>query len=119
MRNSKKVFAAIAAASAVLAFSGCAGDSDITEKSEKSAADVEEEWKKAATTPYGKYPEKVTYTLAQMNGASNSNLPSGDTYEDNEYTRYLKKMLNIQNENVYMEREDRYNEGVNVLVPGS
>ena len=116
MRNSKKVFAAIAAASAVLAFSGCAGDSDITEKSEKSAADVEEEWKKAATTPYGKYPEKVTYTLAQMNGASNSNLPSGDTYEDNEYTRYLKKMLNIQNENVYMEREDRYNEGVNVLV---
>ncbi len=58
----------------------------------------------------------VTYTLAQMNGASNSNLPSGDTYEDNEYTRYLKKMLNIQNENVYMEREDRYNEGINVLV---
>ena len=116
MRNSKKIFAAIAAASVVLAFSGCAGGSEIKEKSEKSAADVEEEWKKAATTPYGKYPEKVTYTLAQMNGASNSNLPSGDTYEDNEYTRYLKKMLNIQNENVYMEREDRYNEGVNVLV---
>ena len=70
----------------------------------------------ARTTPYGKYPETVTYTLAQMNGANNSNLPQGQTYENNEYTRYLKKMLNIQNENTYMESEDRYDEFVNVIV---
>ncbi len=57
MRNSKKVFAAIAAASAVLAFSGCTGSSEVKEEPEKSAADTEEEWKKAATTSYGKYPE--------------------------------------------------------------
>ena len=116
MRISKKICAAIVASCAVLAFSGCTGSPEVKEEPKKSAADTEEEWKKAATTSYGKYPELVTYTLAQMNGASNSNLPSGDTYEDNEYTRYLKKMLNIQNENVYMEREDRYNEGINVLV---
>ena len=116
MRISKKICAAIVASCAVLAFSGCTGSPEVKEEPKKSAADTEEEWKKAATTSYGKYPELVTYTLAQMNGASNSNLPSGDTYEDNEYTRYLKKMLNIQNENVYMEREDRYNEGIDVLA---
>ena len=74
------------------------------------------EWEKAATSPYGAYPELVTYTLGQMNGANNSNLPGEDTYEDNAYTRYLRKMLNIQNDNVYMEREDRYDELVNILA---
>ena len=72
--------------------------------------------KKASTTPYGKYPELVTYTLGQMSGANNSNLPAGNTYEDSAYTRYLKEILNVQNENAYMEREDRYDEYVNVLV---
>ncbi|MDD5805135.1 extracellular solute-binding protein [Blautia sp. HCP3S3_H10_1] len=77
---------------------------------------IEWEEKKAATTPYGKYPELVTYTLGQISGANNSNLPEGNTYEDNAYTRYLKEILNIQNKNTYMEREDRYNAYVNVLV---
>lgn len=75
-----------------------------------------EEWKMAAETPYGKYPELVTYTLGQMSGANNSNLPEGDTYEDNAYTRYLRKMLNIQNRSIYLESEDKYDEFINVLV---
>ena len=56
------------------------------------------DWEEARTTPYGSILKLLTYTLAQMNGANNSNLPKGQTYENNEYTRYLKKMLNIQNE---------------------
>ena len=67
-------------------------------------------WEQAETTPLGKYPELVTYTLGQMKGANNSNLPDGQTYEDNAYTRYLKKTLNIQNKNVFMESEERYDE---------
>ena len=51
-----------------------------------------------------------------MSGANNSNLPDGNTYDNNAYTRYLRKMLNIQNKSVYMEREDRYDEFVNILV---
>ena len=38
------------------------------------------------------------------------------SYEDNAYTRYLRKMLNIQNDNIYMESEDRYSEFVNIIV---
>ena len=52
---------------------------------------------KAMHTPLGKYPEAVTYTLGKIAGANNSNLPVGNTYENNAYTRYLKKILNIQN----------------------
>ena len=51
-----------------------------------------------------------------MKGANNSNLPDGQNYEDNAYTRYLKKTLNIQNKNVFMESEERYDEALNILV---
>lgn len=102
---------------AVCVFCGCG-------KKEKTPGQdgqqVSEEYRrameKAETTPYGAYPELVTYTLAQISGANNSNLPEGDTYEDNAYTRYLKKMLNIQNDTVYMDTEERYSELINILV---
>ena len=35
-----------------------------------------------------------------MTASGNSGMPDGDTYEDNAYTRYLKKTLNVQNEDV-------------------
>lgn len=87
-----------------------------TDTGDESTDETRNAWKKASSTPYGKYPEVVTYTLGQMSGANNSNLPEGNTYEDNAYTRYLKDTLNIQNENIYMERENRYDDFVNVLV---
>ena len=55
-----------------------------------------EQWEYASTTPDGKYPELVTYTLGKMTGANNSNLPKGETYENNAYTRYLREYFNIQ-----------------------
>lgn len=101
----------------VCVFCGC-GKHEISH--EKNGQNVSEEYRrameKAKTTPYGAYPELVTYTLAQISGANNSNLPEGDTYEDNAYTRYLRKMLNIQNDTVYMDTEERYSELVNILV---
>lgn len=101
----------------VCVFCGC-GKHEISH--EKNGQNVSEEYRrameKAETTPYGAYPELVTYTLAQISGANNSNLPEGDTYEDNAYTRYLRKMLNIQNDTVYMDTEERYSELVNILV---
>ena len=51
-----------------------------------------EQWEYASTTPDGKYPELVTYTLGKMTGANNSNLPKGETYENNAYTRYLSTL---------------------------
>lgn len=97
-------------------FCGCTEPKKIRDSGQQMSEESRKAWEKAETTPYGAYPELVTYTLGQMNGANNSNLPEGDTYEDNAYTRYLRKMLNIQNDNVYMESEDRYSEFVNIIV---
>ena len=103
----------------IASLSACSGETKkVTEiqKNENTEAASEELWEKAKTTPYGRYPELVTYTLGQMSGANNSNLPEGDTYEDNAYTRYLRQMLNIQNDMAYSESEDRYDEMLHVFV---
>lgn len=95
---------------------GAVGEGQEQQETAAAQEENEEAWQEASSTPYGKYPELVTYTLGQIKGANNSNLPEGDTYEDNAYSRYLRKMLNIQNESIYLETEDRYDEFVNILV---
>lgn len=77
----------------------------------------EEQWKAAETTPLGKYPETVEYTLGKISGANNSNLPIGDTYEDNAYTRYLRNVLNIQNINAFaLEADGSYEEALAAAI---
>lgn len=100
-------------------FGGCGekrGAESGEQSLEASPDNRDQFWKEAQETPYGKYPELVTYTLGQMSGANNSNLPEGDSYEDNAYTRYLRDMLNIQNRSIYLESEDKYDEFINILV---
>lgn len=71
----------------------------------------------AALTPFAPYEETVTYTLGKMTGLNNSNMPEGDTYENNAYTRYLKRKLNIQNIDVFEAAEsDNFNETVSMVI---
>ena len=87
-----------ALAAAILA--GC-GSSDPTANmsDEEKAA-----WEAAANDPYGKYPETVTYTTGYNLTNQGADTLAGTPYEndtpsDNAYTRYLKEVLNVQNEN--------------------
>ena len=98
----KKITALILSCAFALSGCGSAGRQDKGQTQSADAAEDTEAWQKAEESPYAAYPELVTYTLGQMSGVNNSNLPDGDTYDDNVYTRYLQKMLNIQNDNVYM-----------------
>lgn len=77
---------------------------------------LEEQYEIASTTPFGKYPEEVIYTLGKMTASNNSNLPAGETYEDNVYTRYLKDMLNIQNVNEFEEDSVSYYDIVDMAI---
>lgn len=96
-----------------LVLTGC--NKQQTEKTD--TAEHTQEWKTSETTPFGRYPEEVIYTLGKMTGMNNSNLPKGDTYEDNGYTRYLKKQLNIQNKDVFEAGEnDNYQETVSMTI---
>lgn len=118
MRRSDLKIGMLLILSTVLFLTGCTstGKKSRDTDTRVQTAWKQKKWKEAETSSWKKYPETVTYTLGQMKGASNSNLPEGETYEDNAYTRYLKKILNVQNKNIFMESEERYDEALNILV---
>lgn len=76
---------------------GCAGAGGAERNKETSR---EEQWEEAETTPLGRYPELVTYTLAKVTIGDHTSGAEDTTYENNAYTRYLRRILNVQNENV-------------------
>ena len=75
-----------------------------------------EQYEEACNTPFGRYPETITYTLGKMTGENNSNMPENDTYENNAYTRYLKNKLNIQNKNAFEDIGSNYDNMLNIAI---
>lgn len=124
--SKKKYFPAALLIIAVLLIAGLfvysSGQNEDKEKKETETAvadqaEVESMWEEAAHTPLGKYPETVEYTLGKIAGSNNSNLPVGDTYEDNAYTRYLREVLNIQNVDIFeLETDGSYEEALQVAI---
>ncbi len=102
----------------LLILCGC-GDPGAT-PSTRENAETKEEYEAALytarTTPYGKYPEQLTYTLGKLSGANNSNLPDGETYENNAYTRLLKERLNVQNQDVFEAMDEQYTDSVTMVI---
>ena len=99
-----KAFTLLAAVTmGVMSVTSCGNANDPT------AGMTEEEkaaWAAAASDPYGKYPELVTYTTGYNLTNQGSDVLAGtpyenDTPENNAYTRYLKELLNVQNENAF------------------
>lgn len=86
----------------------------------KSVSMSHEEWEKrlqeARTTPFGAYPETINYTLGKMTSTNMSNMPEGDTYEDNAYTRYIKSVINVQNQDVFEEIDKQYDTNVSMAI---
>ena len=102
----------------LLILCGC-GDSGAT-PSTRENTETKEEYEAALytarTTPYGKYPEQLTYTLGKLSGANNSNLPDGETYENNAYTRLLNEGLNVQNQDVFEAMDEQYTDSVTMVI---
>lgn len=73
-------------------------------------------WKEAAATPFGRYPDTMVYTLARLTTDANSNLPEGDTYENNAYTRLLNEVINVQNEDIFQGGGETYNNGISMMI---
>lgn len=48
-----------------------------------------------AVDPYGAFPETITMSIAKET-IPNNNLPDGGTLENNEFTKYIEKKLNVK-----------------------
>lgn len=71
------------------------------QKEKYETEQIKEQWEEAQTTPLGKYPELVTYRLAKLTVDDYTGGDANTTYEDNAYTQYLYRILNVQNKNVF------------------
>ncbi|WP_120462034.1 extracellular solute-binding protein [Paenibacillus aceti] len=99
LSRTKRICSVALAAVLAVSLAGC-GSSDNANSSAASDKLNDPAWKEAMTTPFGKYPETVTYTVGQM--ATNYSSLNGTAYEkdnatDNVWTRYFKDKLNVQN----------------------
>ena len=91
----KQIMALVSAtALAATALAGC-NSSSSSEKSTQTTAVREAEGTAKEALPFSKYAETVTVHLGgSMN--PNAKIPDGMSYEDNSYTRLLKKDFNIE-----------------------
>lgn len=94
-RTSSVVFAALLAVS----LTGCQNSDSADSTSSKANLD-DPAWKEAITTPFGKYPDTVTFSVGQMatSYTSLADTPyAKDNATNNVWTRYFKDKLNVQN----------------------
>ncbi|MEC0089454.1 type 2 periplasmic-binding domain-containing protein [Paenibacillus macquariensis] len=77
-------------------------------------------WVEAKTTPFGAYPDTVTYSVGQM--ATKFTQLSGSPYEkdnatNNAWTRYFKDKLNVQNTTKFEANDGTdYNQKVSMAI---
>ncbi|MFD0711499.1 extracellular solute-binding protein [Paenibacillus sp. GCM10027626] len=70
----------------------------------------------ASKDPYGAYEQQVALSIAK-DTIPNNNLPEGDTLENNEYTRYLEKKLNVKVTHAWESQPgDAYSQKVGVTI---
>ncbi|SFK94651.1 putative aldouronate transport system substrate-binding protein [Paenibacillus sp. 1_12] len=70
-----------------------------------------------AADPFGKYEKPVTINIGKSIDPSDKSLPSGDTPESNQYTRYVKEQLNIESKMIWQAAQGKdYDQKVNLSI---
>jgi putative aldouronate transport system substrate-binding protein len=112
MKMKKILSLTMVAVMAAVTMAGCGSSGGTSNMTEEEAA----EWEAAANDPYGKYPELLTYTCGYVLTSPGTDY-ANDTTTDNAYTRYLKELLNVQNENMFEATAgDDYNQKVSLAI---
>ncbi|HEX3018169.1 MAG TPA: ABC transporter substrate-binding protein [Caproicibacter sp.] len=104
--------------SSCLMISAAAGCSQTQSAGGKTNGQNTDAWKLAETTPDKPYPQLVTYTIGlQVSPKVTYPKGSGDTSENNGYTRLFKTKLNIQNKNAFEAVDgDDYDQKVSMAI---
>lgn len=112
MNRGRWYIAILTAGLAAFVLTGCRSYNNDDNKKTRSISieETEDPAVLAANTPFVPYPETIEYTLGKMTSRNSENMLEGDTYENNAYTRYLKKKINVQNRDVIEGRANGYDE---------
>ena len=88
----KRAIALILVTGMILGGCGGTGENTVGNTEDSVSRDTTENMETG--DPFGAYDEPVTFTVA-MSVDPNEVFPDGDSYTDNQYTRYIKDQLNV------------------------
>src|SRR5690606_11305326 len=90
------------------------GNSSTNVSGEKEATDDES---KEQADPFGKYAETITLNYGKEVDPTDKSLPEGDTPENNQYSRYIKEVLNIDTKVTWQAASGtNYDQKVNLAI---
>ncbi|WP_438347673.1 extracellular solute-binding protein [Paenibacillus sp. FA6] len=107
MKNTRKVIV-LTLVTVMLILSAC-GNGKTSSKGETVTQDPND--------PFGKYSEAITINIGKEVDSADKSLPSGDTPENNTYTRYVKDKLNIETKIIWQAGVGKdYQQKVNLSI---
>ncbi|MCM3633263.1 extracellular solute-binding protein [Paenibacillus camelliae] len=90
------------------------GNSSTNVSGEKEATEDES---KEQADPFGKYAETITLNYGKEVDPTDKSLPEGDTPENNQYSRYIKEVLNIDTKVTWQAASGtNYDQKVNLAI---
>jgi len=117
--KTKRTCSVVLASLLAISIVGCS-NSDNTNNNTAVTNSDDPAWVEAKTTPFGAYPETVTYSVGQL--ATNFTQLTGSPYEkdnatNNAWTRYFKDKLNVQNTTKFEANDGTdYNQKVSMAI---
>ena len=110
---------------AAIALTGCGAAADTSGTSETVPGQEETRTEEEASEqtaseainedPFGRYEEPVTFTVA-LEMDPNEVFPEGDSYTENQYTRYIKEQLNVDIEYLFTASTSDWDTKVNLAI---
>lgn len=93
----------------LIALSACSSNEKVENISPNSGSETAD--------PFGKYDQTVTINIGKGVDPTDKTLPTGDTPENNDYTRYIKEQINIDTKIAWMAANGKdYDQKVNLSI---
>ncbi|OXM83471.1 extracellular solute-binding protein [Paenibacillus rigui] len=114
MRRKTKAGIQIALAAMLVVITAC---SNTAKEEAKPAAPKQEAGNAASADPFGKYDKPLTVNIGKEVDPTDKTLPTGDTPESNQYTKYVKENLNIDSKMTWQAAKGKdYDQKVNLSI---
>lgn len=120
----KRILTAMFAAMMVLTATACGGETDTSGTTSTGSSETASVAGGSTGTcqdtgcvwdAYTPYEETVTFTKG-MQISTGDNMPEGDSYTDNDYTRYVKEQVNVQPEIAWEVDANNYEQKVSLSI---
>lgn len=106
----------IAFAAMLVVLTACS-NTNSTKEAPKASGSTAKQEASAPADPFGKYDAPVTINIGKEVDPTDKTLPSGDTPESNQYTKYVKDNLNIDSKMMWQAAKGKdYDQKVNLSI---